>query len=207
MAFPTVVGRDGGTWLSATNAPMNLPAGNVGDLLLVFSGSAGNTETYAGSTWNQIPGVSFNLFKWRTATGSDSLTVTGNRGAYVSLRIRGADTTNMLLDGVSGPNPPLLTMPNGAKDYLWITVAMTSIFYTSAGVTAPTNFTNMQVKGIDSTADRTIMTAERQLNSASLDPTAWVASGFTSSFGVAYIIGIGPGVVPSTPGLFYALLD
>jgi hypothetical protein len=186
MAFPSVVAVTKATYDTVqTSHVINIPPGNLGDLILVFFGAA-NAPTVtvntgiSGTDWqtSTFVGVTGNFragFAYKLATASDSLTFNttdSERSTYQCYRISGASgviSANAIQDAGTNANPPALTTSWGADDNLWI-VAVINTFDDIASA-APADFTDLITEQSTNLEGVSSSTARRNLNAATLDPT------------------------------------
>jgi hypothetical protein len=188
MAFPSVVSVSKATYDTAqTSHPITIPPVNIGDLILVFFGAANapvvTVDTgISGSDWqtSTFVGVTGNFragFAHKLATGSDALTFNtdvAERSTFQCYRISGASgviSANAIQDAGTNANPPALTTSWGADDNLWI-VAVLNTFDDIASA-APTDFTDLITEQSSNLEGMSSSTARRNLNAATLDPSAF----------------------------------
>lgn len=134
-----------------TNHVVDIPPGNVGDLLLYIVGSDGNPTITCGSDSSVCAStsgttVTGNAF-WRVATGTDTTTITTTASEEVTttvIRFRHAGTPTGTATNATGANanPPIHTPPGGSAPYRWLTVAICNSGSNADGqITArPTNY-------------------------------------------------------------------
>lgn len=202
MAFPTVVSTATGSG-GSTSTSITIPAGSVGDLLLVFFAKDGGAAPtgITGTGWallgGQADGDATQCWAGvyhKVADGSDSLSVEYalEVTAYAVYRISGQGAgleiglaSNAAGTPTANPDAPSLTPSWGSADTLW--VAMNAWDNASRTLTTyPTSYTSNQLDadGGGSSAGARVAVASRELAATSDDPSAatisvaeqWVAA-------------------------------
>jgi hypothetical protein len=212
MAFPQVPTRNTGT-ANAAALVVVLPAFSAdGDLVFIVLQANPTTTTWAqtsGTTgWTQSldnngKAVFFKQIGASESNPSFDLSTSG-RSAFSALRITGFDTgqnpefsTEATGTSVS-PNPDALSPTGGAKDYLWIPVAGTGDGRASFS-SAPTNYTNLNATATaGAAAGASVATAERELNTATENPSNFSTG--RSTFWTAFTFAIHPVAAPVSVG-------
>lgn len=201
MSFPVVISRAESNVVTAgTSHAVTKPAGTtVGDLWIIIFGHAAACTLNALTGWTEL--VDTNLANgekvlYRKCDGTEGATVTftssaSTTSAHVSYRIFGAidpatqaPQLSTVATGTSTtPNAAIVTPTGGAKDYLWITFAVTAgeeADDDTWGGAAPTGYTNPLYKTTDiagaATVNCSLQSAEKKLNAASEDAAAWGAN-------------------------------
>lgn len=195
MAFPTVVSRaDPLSTANATSHTVNFGSTpSAGDLLIVvafFDGAPGITWPTAQGTWTQLYtgdiGTSSRVdIRYKTANGEgSSITLTTDASERMATAtwviddgtFVGAPEIATATGNSANPDSPSLSPSWGAKDSLWLSLA----FQDGGDLTIsvyPTSYTQTAV--LDATGGAggvTMGRAERQLNAASDNPSAYTFS-------------------------------
>jgi hypothetical protein len=196
-AFPGIADAttDFGTSLGAANAQPTFVNAGVGDLVIavVAVDNTGGTAITASTGWD----VSTNsgttgmrtaiLARILDGSGNDTLSVTGAAQDFVCHQLRVpagthgvTNTASWLSDHVAAASPvgssfldpPSLTPPGGARDYLWIVAGAADFTNATSRVTRDSaDFDNVvRAKSADSTTSVVITVAQRTLNAATLNP-------------------------------------
>jgi len=199
VAFPTIVNSAPTTAAAGTTAvPMSMPASIVaGRLLLSFIGG-GAFVTMSATGWTPTArwasaGLSVTILS-KIAAGSDTMSVARSISSALTGRTYQIDTwpgslANIWSNGPSGAtltNPPALTPPGGAADYLWFAALFTTT--TTVATAAPANYSNLLT--VSNSASFALNTASRALNAATEDPGAFTdAAATTNNAAVTLAIG------------------
>lgn len=215
MAFPVVEATNTSSESSQESShTVNLPAGiQAGETLIVLFGLEGQGAVTFPGGWTKffdkdtdVAGDRKLSCAWRKASGAEGGTITVTTGTtdrshHQSYRISGAtDPTVRAPEATAGvdgssdsPDPDSLTPTGGAKDYLWLAIAVTGSDTSFSA--APTNYTDLIGTGIGNIWV-TPGSARRNLNAASEDPGVFTLPG--SLKWVAGTIAIHP---PSVAGI------
>lgn len=206
MAFPTITNSAvTAAATGTTNVTMTMPASiAAGRLLLSFIGGAAFT-TMAASGWTSSfrfssGGLSVTVLS-KIAAGSDTMTLTRSISSTVTARTYQIDAWSGNLADLSaaGPSgttvtdPPSLTPPGGAADYLWFAGLFTTTASSQVATAAPTNYTNLLTETNDS---RALNHANRSLNAATEDPGTFTDAAPTTN-NVAFTLAVAPVPPPS----------
>jgi hypothetical protein len=161
---------------SDTSCAMTMPSGIVaGELLLhLFTYNNRSPEPVIGAAgWTLVVNLpcdgnrGMSLYK-RTATGSDSLTVTNDSGrpsTGITMRISGATNISYSSQSIPTDDFPALTPAEGLQNYLWLVLSGGA----NQASVAPTDFGT--VTTIDSTfGGPKSFKAERAYQGTTLDP-------------------------------------
>jgi hypothetical protein len=211
VAFPAVLARGtrnnntGGTATKTTTFPATVAAG---DLVIYVFRAPTSTVTLTNNTGGfsvvyNDGGISVisKICDGTESGASFDITFSANT-KYTALlyRISGAGPVTASTAGTSAYNPPSLTPPFGAVDYLWLAIASTARTDNVASA-APANYSNLlqqTTTGTDTatgTGDARVVGAERELNAASEDPGAFTYSGTTAA-SLTLTIAIAPPTAP-----------
>lgn len=195
---------------------ITLPAGSVGDLILVFAITQFSTQSidtaFSGTDWQNLGnyqnGAAANcaiLAKQATSSNALRLTRALDWGGALAIRISGALVSDVYLgpEAESSLNPPLFAPALGEANYLWLACAnglpVGNVAWTYTAY--PSGYTGLQTTGSNATNKPQIAVAYRQALAASEDPSAFTAS--TTVSAVAFTVAIGPTAGTSPRG--YAL--
>lgn len=215
MAFATVEARQtGSTTTNAGTHTVTFPAGvSTDELLLAFVASDGGPvlDDSAGR-WAKIGGQHRNsttvtgaVFA-KIADGSDTLTVRTRIGdansvemiSWVTMRISGHGGLPVGV-GANGSstnsNPPALTPPWGAQDYLWIAARMGDAQVPATA--APSGYSTLTGVTHGNTAGACAHTAEKSSNASSEDPGTFTSA--TEQW-AAFTVAVPPSTI-TTPQL------
>src|SRR5262245_43756750 len=201
MAFPLVHAvAESNVTTAGTSHVINMPTGlKSGDLAVIIFAHAVAVTMNALTGWTELVDTnSANAEKviYRWCDGSEGATVTfttsGNtKSASVTFAIVGAvdpatrapELSTVATGTSTQPDATTCTPTGGAKDYLWITFAITAgeeADDDTWGGAAPTNFGNANYKTSDvagvASTNVSLQTAYRTNNAASLDAGAWSAN-------------------------------
>lgn len=199
--FPQVTGtgqNSTGANLTSHTLTTNIPAGNVGDGILVIFGSDGDpTHTIdtvvSGSNWQTLAS-NFNLTAvrgtvyFKIAEGSDALkidTSAAENCSWIIKRLSPCSAASAASSNGNGTdsNPPNHAPVAGSDDYLWFACRVGDDVI--APTVAPTNYGNLLSQG-SGTGRCTVSTSDRELTAASEDPGVFtVASENWVTFTVA----------------------
>lgn len=218
MAFPVVNGRSGGLKDTAsTTSPVTLPSGVVvGELLVVFIAWRGSGSPTATAGWTLLGTrydntTSLAVF-YKTATGSDALTVThaSSRSSHLSYRISGfagisGTSAASAGGGANAGDPPNHTPSGGAKDYLWLAAIGRGGVLTAPGV--PTGYSNLQSRNTAASQGASTHCAELALNAASENPSPFTGTSTNSSLWTVAIEPAGGGGPARTPRSYAMFID
>ena len=169
-----------------TTHNVNLPAGNVGDMLIVFLGGAGITAANGG--WTSLDTLSA---VYRVATGADALTVTLS-GSFtltaVAYRIRGYAGVPESVSAVSASSatidPPVLTPSWGLANVLWFACCVYTCPSAITVTAAPANYGDPNfVPPAIGPNNGAVYTSTRFLRAASDDPGVFNLSAVTQPRG------------------------
>lgn len=186
--FPTYVANASTQWATtATSFTVDIPAGSVGDrLVLLFGQYAGNIVSVP-SDWTSIFSGSLSVLRYRamtriaTTAGADTVNLTGlgsgtKRGRVFVLRFSGSDaiggvasTVNESFGGSVSYNPPNLNMGTTRMN-IWI--AWTVNVVGDLMSAAPSSFGTFTTLG---SSDTFAAFALRSLQASSLDPGPFTA--------------------------------
>lgn len=194
-AFPVIQGTtNSAVTVGGTSHAVSLPASIVAGekLIAIFACDAGETvDTPSG--WTKAVDTASAQTRLaiytRTASGSDSLTVTTSdvtESAHVSLRV--VTNNDIEMSAVTGgsdvnPNPPTLVPTGGSQKYTWLSVAASGNFTVS---NYPTNYSSNQVSSTASSFLAAIASYDNEATSE--NPGTFTLS--SSSFWVAATIAI-----------------
>jgi hypothetical protein len=193
---------------AATNYPINLPAHDIGDLLVVYIGHSshndlsinaasstpGWTELVNGSVALSLPSVAV-YYKFAT-TNAELLTITNatsNTAQWVAWRVVNARSIQVSAAITRNPqgtttDPANLISAAGIDNYLWVTI-LQSTSGTNGTITAPTGFGNMTRVTSSSASQTSLCVARREERSASKDPGVW---SHTNQVAITYTLAIRP---------------
>jgi hypothetical protein len=201
MAFPVVEARAESSVTSpGTSHPVTKPTGTAaGDVWVIFFGHPLACTLDALAGWTELVDTnSANGEKWlvRKCDGTEDATVTftssaSTKSAHLCWRISGAvdlatqapELSTVATGTSTTPDATTCTPTGGAKDYLWITAAVTAgeeADDDTWGGAAPSGFANAIYKTTGTTGivanNCSAEAADQQLNAASLDAAAWGAN-------------------------------
>lgn len=206
MAFPTFINSASTTAVTGTtNVTMTMPASIVaGRLLMAVIGGAALT-TMSATGWTSTSrfgsaGLAVTVLS-KVAVGSDTMSVARSINSTVTALIYQIDTWSGDLADISsnGPsgttltNPPSLTPPGGAADYLWFAALFTTT--TTVATVAPTNYSNLLT--VSNASSFALNSASRSLNAATEDPGAFTDAATTTN-NVAITAAVSPVSPPSS---------
>jgi hypothetical protein len=229
MAFPSIAGTPlVGTDAAATTSrtvPLDAAA-TAGQLIVIFIASnadAGTvTHTFDGgagtkefeNNYSSSPGAISTFSMWtRPATGGETGITVGTgvstRASWVPYRLDPGGTSPTWTVAVSGvattfgtaPDPPSLTPPGGAADFMWFGLA----FWDAQGfgqtaTAAPASYLDLRTPTSGNTnVSAGIATAHRFLNAATENPGPFTLSSGADAEGMTAAIKVvataGPGAV------------
>lgn len=190
--YPQVVATTQRAYNTAnTIYPINLPAHDVGDLLVVFIGHSSHNDLSinAASTtgWTELVNDSTALslpsgacyYKFAESTG-ERLTIsnaTSNKAQATALRIQNARSIEVSAAVKVNPqattsDPTTLTPVGGSQPYLWL-VYMHSASGTNGTITPPTGFANFVRVTSNDASQVSLSLARREETASSKNPGVW----------------------------------
>ena len=185
-AMPTIVATATTNNAANTTHSVNLPAGNVGDMLIVFIGGGGITAANGG--WTSLDTLSA---VYRVATGADALSVTLS-GSFtltaVAYRIRGyagvPEAVSVTAASVTTIDPPALTPSWGLANNLWFASCIYSYPSAITLTATPANYGDaIFVPPAIGANNSAVYTSTRFLRATSDDPGVFNLSAATQPRG------------------------
>lgn len=218
MAFPVVASLTPTVFsTAATSHLVDMPAVvNAGDQLIIAFSSDGSSTVTPPSGFSQLHTTSnTNLVRLGTyrkvadgtegGTTVDVVTSASCKAAAHTYRITSWHGTTIPEVGTAAtgasvnPDPPTLSPSWGAEDTLWLALAGINALVTTS--VYPTNYTDGTTSGTSSGNANTVISARRELNATSDDPSALTVS--TNTEWVAQTLAIRPaagGAAATDPG-------
>lgn len=187
---PVTAGRQRVTARTFTNVslnashPVDLPAAEVGDLLLVVTSISSNATLSVPEDWTIIVQDVNSIFVrgaliTKIAEGSDTLTCTisaAHSGAYIAMTIKNGalpDATANNSASAANANPPSHSPAGGSGDYLWLAAAAWNGNAGPAVTGIPSGYNSfVWFRGRDSV----VGVCERFATASSEDPGAFTSS-------------------------------
>lgn len=205
--FPVITNRAYTRFVGSSNV-INLPSGDIGDLILVLIASDSNSTselTYTTTRWTKVEQANSGtetvrgLLVYKVATGSDSLTLgisSPKYGTAIALRIKNFIETDYIGVASAGGDSTNADSPNldmtDENKYLWISAVMRDLSTNSENKVSsqPTNYLDFEYLTPSTvTAGADIAISTRHLTATSENPGAFTSD---SEQWAAFTIAIKP---------------